>query len=212
MTADQLRPHAERLAELLSKACDRISIAGSIRREKPGEIKDIELCAVPKMIETPVGLFGDTESTSALDPLLERLSEEKVLPFQLNHLPPHNRLGDGAKMKRLVLSSIGYKVDLFLTCAESWGAIYTIRTGSREFSQWLMTNRGKGGAMPYGMRQAEGWLWRKTGGAFQHFPDGYQQVVTLEEQDYFNAIGVEWIPPQERTEHARPRLMQRSAV
>lgn len=45
---------AEKIKAQLAPHCDRIEIAGSIRRKKP-EVKDIEIVVIPKPYE--VGLF-----------------------------------------------------------------------------------------------------------------------------------------------------------
>jgi len=51
---------AEQCRKALAPYCERIEIAGSIRRGKP-QVKDIELVAMPKMV--PTGLFGDAMVT-----------------------------------------------------------------------------------------------------------------------------------------------------
>ncbi len=47
MQLDKALEIAEKTKELLAPYCERIEIAGSIRRKKP-EVKDIELVAIPK--------------------------------------------------------------------------------------------------------------------------------------------------------------------
>lgn len=206
MNWESLTPYAESVLSLLAPACTRIAIAGSLRRQKPGDCKDIELVAQPKMETRAEGLFGEVSEVSALDPLLEALTESGALRWQLQD--NGNRAGDGQFYKKLRCAESGYPIDLFLARPDgsNFGAVFTIRTGDAEFSHWLVTNREKGGAMPYGMRQAEGYLWRKTGSEFQHFPDGYERIPCFEEEAYFNAIGVDWIPPQNRSAAAIPRL------
>lgn len=51
---------AIRVKELLTPHCERIEIAGSIRRKKP-EVKDIEIVAIPKPYDT--GLFSSGIAT-----------------------------------------------------------------------------------------------------------------------------------------------------
>ncbi len=48
MKLDKALEIAERTKKLLAPYCERIEIAGSIRRKKP-EVKDIELVAIPKL-------------------------------------------------------------------------------------------------------------------------------------------------------------------
>jgi DNA polymerase/3'-5' exonuclease PolX len=46
---------AERVHDALAPFCSRISLAGSLRRQRP-QVKDVELVAVP--IQEPADLFG----------------------------------------------------------------------------------------------------------------------------------------------------------
>ena len=55
MNLQQAQQIAERIKSELAPHCDRIEIAGSIRRKKP-EVKDIEIVCIPKPYET--GLFA----------------------------------------------------------------------------------------------------------------------------------------------------------
>jgi hypothetical protein len=50
---------AESLRATLYGACDRVEIAGSIRREKP-QVHDIEIVVVPRIVERASGdIWGD---------------------------------------------------------------------------------------------------------------------------------------------------------
>ena len=62
---------ANRFINLLAHSCEKIQIAGSIRREK-NDVGDIEIVAVPKMADVPTGnLFGDMMKGSLLDIAIE---------------------------------------------------------------------------------------------------------------------------------------------
>lgn len=64
----------------------------------------------------------------------------------------------------------GVGVDLFIASRETWGCVATIRTGSADFTHWLVTPRRQGGR------------------AFE----------TREELDVFAALDVAWVEPAER--------------
>ena len=49
---------ADSLAGLLTLACHRLEIAGSIRRGRP-DVGDIEMVAVPILDIVPEGMFGE---------------------------------------------------------------------------------------------------------------------------------------------------------
>src|SRR3990172_8017793 len=128
----QAREIAERLAAELSPGCERIAVAGSVRRGKP-DVKDLEIVAVPKIVIV-ADLFGNpTNAYSMLDAELIRLGL--------------HQLKGGEKYKQFLLPE-GINLDLFITSREQWGWIFVLRTGHRDFNKWLVTPRRHGGALP----------------------------------------------------------------
>jgi DNA polymerase/3'-5' exonuclease PolX len=94
---------------------------------------------------------------------------------------------NGSKMKQFDFE--GMPVDLFAQTAETWGINVTLRTGCAAFSQWLVTERRKGGALPTGMQMRDARLyWLGT------------VIDTPEEVEVFEALGLDWIEPEERTD------------
>ena len=111
MKLQQAQEIADSVLDKLSPHCERIEIAGSIRRQKP-DVKDIEIVAIPKPYD--VGLFESGIATVV-----------KQWPKVKGELPckyTQRRLPDGINL------------DLFFARPENWGLIYAIRTGSAEFS------------------------------------------------------------------------------
>ena len=85
------------------------------------------------------------------------------------------------------------KIDLFLVVPPAqWGVIFTIRTGSAEFSKRLVTKKKHGGYMPSNMKQKDGQLWIGLNNG-QWLP-----LETPEEIGYFEALGIDWVRPQDR--------------
>lgn len=80
-----------------------------------------------------------------------------------------------------------YKVDLFSCTPENWGNTLLIRTGSAEFSQWMVTGRNNGGALPDGYGHVGGRLHQ-----------GGHIIPLYEEQDWFDICGLPFVPPAER--------------
>lgn len=172
---DVVRPVAESLVVGLSYGCDRVEIAGSLRRQKP-LIGDIEIVALPSF---DVDLFGEPRPTSAkLDDCLRGLLADGVLAWD----EVVSRNGDRYK-RFLVPELAGMALDLFLAQPDNFGNVLAIRTGSAEFSAKLMTPRGQGGLMPRGMRQRDGFLW-----------DGDRRVSCPTEEAFFAALGVSEVP------------------
>jgi DNA polymerase/3'-5' exonuclease PolX len=106
---------AERTKELLTPYCERIEIAGSIRRKKP-EVKDIELVAIPKPYE--VGLFESGIATV--------VNQWKKVRGELPCKYTQRLLPDGIAL------------DLFFANPDNWGLIYAMRTGSADYSHKVL--------------------------------------------------------------------------
>ena len=163
---------AESLIDRLRPYCERIEIAGSVRRGKP-DVKDIELVAVPCFIRQ-VDLFGQVLSnTSALDTV------------------DWSKFGDwikgGHKYKQIALHE-GLNLDLFIVIAPAqWGVQFVIRTGPADFSHWIVTQKRLGGALPSYARVHDGAVWNGDAG-----------IPMPEELDFLNFCGLGWIEPAQR--------------
>lgn len=168
------RALAMHLVSLLKPGCERIIIAGSIRRQKP-EIGDIELVAMP-MLEPVCDLFGMPVEGMERSGLDERLASLR---------PVYTK--NGAKYKQFAFE--GVSVDLFIASAETWGCVSTIRTGSADFTRWLVTNRRHGGGCPSHLKFNEGRIF-----------NGSTPLDTSEERLVFEALEQPWIEPVERIE------------
>jgi len=156
--------------EDIRDGCERIEIAGSLRRKK-AEVGDIEVVCIPKIVQG-VDLFGGPgEKMNLLD---ERLGGYRIVK-------------GGEKYKQIALASIN--IDLFIQPdPATWGVNLAIRTGSADFSHWLVTWRRNGGALPGNMWVREARLYSTSG-----------IIDTPEEREFFRAIGLDWIEPEERT-------------
>lgn len=138
MKLHEARALAADLRDHLAPYCDRIEIAGSIRRLKP-EPKDIELVCIPKL---GGGMFGE-----------DRLEAFGICAASLMHIT----MGDliHGKHIRGTLRN-GIKVDLFTATAHNWGWIFTLRTGSAEHNIKLVQRMKRNG-----YRCADGRVWWK---------------------------------------------------
>jgi len=167
---------AERIKSVLLPGCERIEIAGSIRRQKP-VIGDIEIVCVPKR---PPDLFGESNPSvpSDLDLILEALTKQgRLLPGKKN----------GNHFKQFQIPSVpGLTLDLFITTPECWGVIFAIRTGSADFSHRLVTHQSAGGLLPDNCRVSGGKIYQNG-----------KVIPTPEEADVFGLIGG-WVDPQGR--------------
>ncbi len=127
---------AMRVKAELAPHCDRIEIAGSIRRKKP-EVKDIEIVAIPKPWGT--GLF--------LDGVAEVVSQWEKVKGDVENNP-------ACKYTQRVLPE-GIKLDLFFCVAENWGLTLATRTGPEEYSHHVLA----AGWVARGYKSVDGHLW-----------------------------------------------------
>lgn len=213
---------ADGLTADLAPGCERIQVAGSIRRRK-AEVGDIELVAIPKLVSTgQASMFGGPqEMRSELHAVITNLGEDRVLPVKTRTSDPRWPIGfsyshpewrakatAGSKFWKLWLSRHHIAVDLFMPTAETWAAILTIRTGSAGFSQALVTQYTKstGGHFHEGrLHQA----WKIGDPVVARTKDGRTLGPPLdirEERDVFDACGVRWVEPEDRhgPEQVRP--------
>lgn len=165
---------AMRLEALLKIYCERIEIAGSIRRRAPW-VGDIEMVAIPRKryIQTLLG---------------EEPVEKTYLDEHLEAYPDiYQMVRSGERMKQLLYE--GFQVDIFLTDPERWGVIFLLRTGSADFSKWLVTSRNQGGARAVDRIVKEGRVW-EVGAT--------DPLSTPQEEHTFHALRVPWVPLEQR--------------
>ncbi len=154
---------ATEILEELRPYCTRIEIAGSIRRKKP-EVKDIEIVAIPKPYNS-----GPLES--GLAKVVNRWEKVKGT-MQYGKV----------KYTQRILPS-GIKLDLFFAEEGNWGSIFAIRTGSADYSHYVLAN----GWVKKGFKSVGGYLMK----------NGVKHEVR-EEKDLFQIIGVPYIEPEQR--------------
>lgn len=175
---------ADELIEFLRPACERISIAGSIRRGKVNP-RDIEIVCIPKTVTLFTNdLFGNVineTQTSAIYGALSDLFSEGAWDFD----PEVKR--NGPKYKRLRHNETKICCDLFLTTIECWGVIFAIRTGPSDYSKELVTR-----ARRLDMVVENGNLYRV------HRDNQRDLVPTPNEVDFFKALGLPWAEPENR--------------
>ena len=202
MTRAQAAFTAGRVITHIAAYCERIQIAGSLRR-KSVDVGDVEIVVTPRL---GADLFGDT-SVNLLDLHIDWLLAKGTLTRRLDM---NGQQAIGSKYKRL--SYDGVPVDLFVVIPPAqWGVILAIRTGPAEFSHRLVTSRTAGGWMPPGYRVRDGALQRQRFHVDGYTATGNPDVVTVEsvahsietidtpeETDLFAAIGRRWIAPEDR--------------
>lgn len=161
---------ADRLILNLKPYCQRIEIAGSLRRQKP-VVHDIEICIIPKMAKN---LFGYSVCDLTLLGSYSWIRLGKLIK-------------GGFRYKQIALNE-GINLDLFIVLPPAqWGVIFAIRTGPADFSKWIVTPRKHGGCLPSDCRVQDGGVYRHS-----------KLIPMPEEQDFLDFLGLGWVEPFER--------------
>lgn len=192
LTLAQAEIVATTLLSALRPGCERIEIAGSIRR-RCATVRDVEIVAVPRLARD---LFGErdgaapTELDAAVDAWIERGYMRPRAPrrmgprFRALELVEGVLVADGTRALRLPAP---VAVDLFLVLPPAqWGAVFAIRTGPWEYSRELVTR-----CRARGLRCVDGHLERV--GATRD-----PVLATPEERDFIEACGLPYVEPERR--------------
>lgn len=179
MKLDEARRVAEAVVARLRPQCERIAVAGSVRREEP-EVHDVEIVYVATMAATP-GQLLDVHSYPLTEDVIKAMVDEGLLRYDTDVRR------NGPKYKRMIHCPSGAVVELFRAESENWGLILALRTGPAKFNKMLVAHGWEGGVLPPDHKVRDGYLWRR--GVI--FP-------TPEEESFFRAIEVPCWPPQMR--------------
>jgi DNA polymerase (family 10) len=155
---------AERLVAGLEPCCERITVAGSIRRRRP-QVKDIDLVVIPTTISA-LGMAllrrGEILTKKRLD------SSTKIIKFRYRNA-----------------SSGSVPVDIYIADRETWSMLLLVRTGSATHNQRL--------AM---LAQSKGLQFKANGDGIL---DGDGRRISGDtEASIFAALGLDYVPPEER--------------
>jgi DNA polymerase/3'-5' exonuclease PolX len=170
MELERAQSIADDLLKRLYPYCQRIEVAGSVRRQKP-EPSDIELLCIPKYVA----------SVDQLDKEIGALFIQQILGFRRNKLGSRV-YGPKNKLLRHLESGIG--VDIFSTDEQCWPVALVVRTGGKETNMRIATAALR-----------KGWQFHAYGSGFST-PDGY--VHCSSEREVFEAVGLPYQEPWER--------------
>lgn len=171
---------AEQLRAALAPGCERIEVAGSIRRRRP-DVGDIELVAVPRIHveDLAEGLFETRELTvDELQVTLDQLLMDGVLA---SHPTDPKR---GPRYSKWLHVASGLQVDLFSARRDTFGLIWLIRTGPDTYSRALVTD-----ARRRGHHVAGGEVHKGAGDCRMPFV-ACEVIPTPEEGDVIRALGI----------------------
>jgi len=166
---------ARRFMHYLEPFVEKMSVAGSVRRECDF-CHDVEVVCVPRDefsmgLAFPEGFKGMTTN--------------------------------GARLKKFVYNDSGIHIELYITTREDYGRILAIRTGSSAFSHInlaLRWNRLGWAGTEDGLRRKSECIHKST----WKISHEYKNCPTLPpafetEEDFFAFLGIEWVHPKSRS-------------
>lgn len=180
---------AEEIVERLKPKCERIEIAGSLRRQKP-TVGDVEILFIPRMGLRAVDMFDSVKLSLADEEISAMLGDGT-----LSKRPSKTGTFAWGKLNKLALHRSWMPVDLFTATEENWANYLVCRTGPAELNTLI--------AM---LGQGEGWKWAPYGSGFvQH---GESRTMKTE-REVFEFVGLDYVEPHERTKEAAEGLMRK---
>lgn len=159
------------LQDELSPFCERIAIAGSIRRKR-NLVKDIEIVCIPKtQLVEQTDLFSSMSQEIRSKAFCDAVDKFEKIKGNSEH---------GKYLQRK--NAQGIIFDIFIANAQNWGYIKVLRTGSKEFN-FIMLNALK----REGYECRGGFVWK-----------GNRIVNVTSVRQLFEMANMEYVLPEER--------------
>jgi DNA polymerase/3'-5' exonuclease PolX len=185
---------ATAIVEAFTPVCDKIVIAGSVRRREP-TIGDLELVLMPHRYTGFPSMFDDTEDAI----ILGKVTEEFIKVVNT-----FERLKGQTEGRYLKLRQDGLEIDVFMPQPHDLGRILAIRTGSADYSAkviaggwgrlgWVGTNDG--------LRLASECVYGKRSHSHKWVPITSKPTlppVFTSEELFFDFLEIPWIEPSKR--------------
>jgi len=178
---------ARDLLRYIRPLCERVVIAGSLRRGK-AEVGDVEIVYISRYLDwpDPEDMLGRVIRTNVMDHALSLMLKLGVIKRRLkeNGSPTW-----GPENKLAVHCGSGMPVDLFETDAQAWANYLVCRTGGEQ------TNTAIASAA-----KSIGWKWNPYGEGFTRMfgPDAGRVFTVREEKDVFEFVGLDYLEPNKR--------------
>jgi DNA polymerase/3'-5' exonuclease PolX len=171
---------ADELIQRLSPFCERIQIAGSLRRGNH-EVGDVELLYIPRF-EARQADFFTSAPVNLADEEIGRLLAGQVLAKRPSKIGVFTW---GASNKLGLHTASGVPVDMFATSSDNWWVSLVIRTGSKAMNLILTTAAQRRGrtlnAYGSGVTESDGNI-----------------IAATSERHVFDLCGVPYLEPAQR--------------
>lgn len=176
---------AREILRALDPACERLLVAGSLRRRK-AEVGDVEILYIPRTRRVTTDLFGGCAEESEAEPILAALIAEGILERRTNVI--ERPCGWGARNQFAVHCASGVPVDFFAATTANWANYCVCRTGGARMNVEIAN-----------AARLRGWQWNPYSEGFSR-PSGLGREVhrCTTEQEVFAFVGLDWKEPWER--------------
>lgn len=174
---------AKVLCDCFKGSCERLIVAGSLRRRK-AEVGDVEILYISRRTKVPkVELFGEQPEADEMEFAIERLLtcgtlEKRPSKIGVFTWGPENKLA--------IHRPSGIPVDLFATDSKRWFNALVCRTGGKDNNLLITTTARR-----------QGWSFEAYGSGF-HKLDGSERHDTTSERDVYEFLGLPYREPWER--------------
>lgn len=180
---DMARAAAERIVAQLAPACERIEVAGSVRRCRE-TVGDLEIVYVPRVEPRPdFDDFFAVRDVNLADEAIGKLERIGMWTRRANKL---GRETFGPLIKLMRLEPYGLGVDLFAAGHANWWNYLVCRTGPRESNERIAA-----------AAKARGWKWTPYGPGFES-ADGSRVHAVGSEREVFEFVGLRYDEPEFR--------------
>lgn len=183
------RDVAQDFIDALSDSCERIQIAGSLRRRKPF-VKDVEIVFVPKF-RTGIAVRRDLFAPLTAPKInLAELAIENLLRSGLirKRQNVNGATAWGSKNKLALHGPSGIPVDLFTATPENFFNYLVCRTGGEQNNIQVAS-----------AAQARGWKWNPYGEGFSRAKGLGREIRAIHsEREVFEFVGIKYREPWKR--------------
>lgn len=171
---------ARELCTRLKPFCEKLIVAGSLRRRKQ-EVGDVEILYISRTEARPVDMFT-IGTVNLADEEIERMLEDGMLTKRAS------KIGGTAwgEKNKLALHRSGMPVDLFRTVPDAWFNYLVCRTGPADSNTRIATEAKR-----------LGYRWNPYGAGFTHLTDGTVTPMHSEAA-VFEFVGLPHAEPWER--------------
>jgi DNA polymerase/3'-5' exonuclease PolX len=184
---------ARDFVDVLRDVCERIVVAGSLRRRKP-YVKDVEIVFVPKFASSSpeaVQIRHDFFIAPPKPPPINLAERTIVALLDARLIAPRPNVNGidawGPKNKLAIHVPSGMRVDLFTATPENFWNYLVCRTGGERNNIEICEAANR-----------KGWKWNPYGSGFTSLTTIAKHLVAAE-RDVFDFVGIPYREPWERS-------------